>query len=214
MSRDWRWLVGLSAALLIAALCAGAYTRAAMPYYTLVARWMAAKQPWTILGMDVSRQPHRGAILRMVGTVREHNDDPLPAARLVAKLPVATVVESPLIFWSVLLLWPCANRRQRLLVPLTGVPLFLGLEAATTVCQLLNPLAYASAVLAGDSEPITLWERWSRFLEGGGRVALALVAALCAIALARTLEALGRHRREVGEGVPDPACHQDIQHEV
>jgi hypothetical protein len=65
---------------------------------------------------------------------------------------------------------------------------FVLLEAATTVCQLMNPLAYASAVLAGERDPLTAWECWSRFLEDGGRVGLAVVAAaLVAAGAARSM---------------------------
>jgi len=68
---------------------------------------------------------------------------------------------------------------------LVGIPVFLGLEAATTVCQLLSPLAYGSAVLTGDASPLTWWDRWSRFLENGRRIALAVTAATLAVAAAR-----------------------------
>lgn len=198
MLREWRWLIGVSAALVVGALVAESYARAAIPYYTLVARWIAAEHPWTIVSMDVSEHLGRGAILQMVSTVRAHIDDPAPAARLVAKLQVAAVVESPLIFWSVLLMWPCTEYRQRLLGLLTGIPVFLALEVATTVCQLLTPLAYASAVLAGKSVSVTLWEHWSRFLEEGGRVTVALVAALCTIALVGGIDRAAA--RSTGEG--------------
>ena len=41
----------------------------------------------------------------------------------------------------------------------------------------------ASAMLAGEIDPLTAWEQWSRFLESGGRFALELCAALLAVAL-------------------------------
>lgn len=179
--RERRWLLVIVVALGLGAFGAQSYARLAIPYYKFVARCIAAEHPWTIVSMEVAGQSGPGAILRMVGTVREHTYDLEPAALLISKLQVAAVVQSPLIFWTILLLWPLSTGRQRVTVLLVGVPVFLGLEAATTVCQLVNPLAYASAVLAGDPNPVTLWERWARFLEEGGRVALALGAALLTV---------------------------------
>jgi hypothetical protein len=132
----------------------------------------------------------RGALLRLTGTVRARADAGPPAAKLVSKLQVAAVVESPVVFWMLLILWPLRSGRERLWLLALGIPVFLFLETATTVCQLLNPLAYGSAVLAGNPNPVTSWERWSRFLEAGGRVVLAVAAALITI----TLVQLARHR--------------------
>jgi hypothetical protein len=58
---------------------------------------------------------------------------------------------------------------------------FLALEAATTGCQLLHSMAEASAILAGE-DPVTFWERWSRFLEAGGRFVLEVATALVTVA--------------------------------
>ena len=93
------------------------------------------------------------------------------------------MIEGPLIYWSLLLAWP-APWRLRAARLLLGIPLFLGLEAATTVCQLLNGFAETSAILAGAGDPVTAWERWSRFIESGGRDVLAVCAALLTIAVA------------------------------
>lgn len=184
MRRQWRWALAAVAALALGAVGAEAYATLAAPYYQIAARWIARGHPWDVVSIEVA--PSRsgpGKILRLTGTVRKHIDDSQPVGKLISKLQVATVVESPVIFWALLLLWPLPSHRERLLVLALGIPIFLGLETVTTVCQLLNPFAYGSAMLAGDPEPVTLWERWSRFIEAGGRVALAVTAALIAIAL-------------------------------
>ncbi|HEY4445722.1 MAG TPA: hypothetical protein VGN30_15680 [Steroidobacteraceae bacterium] len=184
MRREWRWGIAAVVALSIGAIGAEPYAKLAAPYYTVAARWIAEGRPWQVAGIDVA--PNRsgpGSVLRLTGFVRQRADDAQPAANLISKLQVAAVVESPLIFWTVLFLWPVASCRRRVALLALGVPVFLGLEGATTVCQLINPLAYGSAVLAGGSDPVTPWEHWSRFLEAGGRVALAVGAALLVVAI-------------------------------
>jgi hypothetical protein len=71
--------------------------------------------------------------------------------------------------------------RRRLLRLMLAIPVFLGLEVVTTTCQLLHPLAEASALLSGARDPVTMWEQWSRFLESGGLFAVEVTAALLAI---------------------------------
>ena len=93
------------------------------------------------------------------------------------------VIETPLVFWTLVLLWPARTARQRVWRVAAGLPLFLALEAVTTGCQLVHPLAEASALLAGEQDPITVWEYWSRFLEAGGRFGLEVAAALLAVGI-------------------------------
>jgi hypothetical protein len=125
---------------------------------------------------------------------------------------VAAVAQSPVLFWSVLLAWPTPRRRQRLQLLLLGIPLFLALEAATSVCQLLTPFADVSAALSGHAEQTSAWEYWSRFLEEGGRVVLGLGAALCVVVLCRWRppSAPGRGPQGRGAALP-PASDQDQQ---
>jgi hypothetical protein len=187
MRREWRWILVASAVLALGAIGAKPYATLAVRYYTVVARWMAGGHPtWDVVDVEVAPGTSgSGAIVRLRGTVREQTQDAAPAARLTSKLQAAVVVESPVVFWTVLLLWPLRSCRERLGLLVLGIPVFLCLEAATTVCQLLNPLAFASAVLAGQPDEITTWERWGRFLEGGGRPAVALAAALLNVTLIR-----------------------------
>lgn len=190
MRPETRWMLAAAAALVVGAIGARTYARLAAPYYQAVAQLIAEGRPWQIVNVEVASSPSSpGAILRLTGFVREFYGDAQPAARLVGKLQVAAVVESPVIFWTLLLLWPAYSYKQRFARLALGIPVFLSLEAATTVCQLLNPFGYASAVLAGERDPLTLWDRWSRFLEAGGRIAIALAAALMTIAV---IQLLGR----------------------
>jgi hypothetical protein len=178
-----RWGLGLACALVVGTWLAIPYARIAAPYYHAVAEIIAEGRPWDIGPVEVVPSVATpGSIVRLTGFVRHYWTDATPSARLVSKIQAATVIETPLIFWTVILLWPIQSWRRRLMCLLLGIPIFLGLEAATTVCQLLNALAYASAVLSGERDPLTLWERWSRFLESGGRPVLAFGAALITVA--------------------------------
>lgn len=187
MRRELGWGIAALAALALGAIGATSYARLAVPYYSVAARWIARGHPcWEVVDVDVAQGTSGpGAIVRLRGNVRERAEDRRPAVKLTSKLQVAAVVESPVVFWTLLLLWPLRSYRKRLWLLAVGIPVFLCLESATTVCQLLNSLAYGSAALAGHPDDITGWEQWSRFLEAGGRAALALAAALLAIALIR-----------------------------
>jgi hypothetical protein len=186
MRREARWALVAAAALAIGTIGAESYARLLTPYYVAVSRLIAHRHPWTITGVDIAKDTKGpGNVLRLKGLFRERESDPAPAGEIVSQLQVAAVAESPVIFWTVLAVWPVASVRRRLGILLLGIPVFLGLEAATTVCQLLSPFAYGSAVLAGDPNPLTWWDRWSHFLENGGRIALAVTAATLAVAAAR-----------------------------
>lgn len=197
MRREWR--VGLIAliALAAAAGCARYYAQLATPYYSGAARMLAQLYPWRVISLDtIYDSRSHTSVLFLKGAVFRSRDDARPAAVVVNRLQVGEVVETPLVFWGVLLLWPM-SRGQRWLALGVGIPLFLGLEVLTTVCQLLQPMAQASALLAGNNDPLTVWDRWSRFLEAGGRFVVEVVAALLTMALARTVRlSLNAHRTE------------------
>jgi len=180
---ELRWIAAAIMALSIGTVGARSYARVVIPYYRAVAEYLATGHSWEVVGIELqSSGSGPGAVMRLTGLVRAQPNDLRPSGRVVSKLQVAAVVELPIIFWTLMLVWPAASFRQRFLRVAIGAPVFLALEAATTVCQLLGPLAGMSHILAGDSDPLTSWEIWSRFLEAGGRIVLASTAALFAIA--------------------------------
>jgi hypothetical protein len=186
---ELRLLIVAAVALTAGALGAETYARLAIPYYSLIAHWVAAGHPWQIIGLEIAPgQSGPGALLRLKGALLGATGDGRPSAILISKLQVAAVVESPLIFWATLMLWPMRSYRQRLVLLGLGIPVFLCLEAATTVSQLLGPFADGTALMGGAVDPLTVWDRWSRFLEAGGRVALALCAAIFTISVVKALQ--------------------------
>jgi hypothetical protein len=192
MRSEYRWALAFTAGLGFAVLGAKPYARLAAPCYEAVASMLALGHPWDVVSVEVAEPPGNvGALLRLRGLVYESSASLTPSFRMTGKLQVAAAAQSPLIFWTVLVLWPAGTLRRRVTTLGLGLPAFVLLEAATTVCQLMNPLAYASAVLAGTRDPVTVWECWSRFLEDGGRAGLALVAAVLTAAAAARLGLAG-----------------------
>jgi hypothetical protein len=143
-----------------------------------VARWHAWKITQVVTVLDESTH---SSVVRLTGEVRRSRYDSQPAALIVSAVQVGEAIETPLVFWTVVLLWPAPSMRRRLLRLMLAIPVFLGLEVVTTTCQLLHPLAEASALLSGARDPVTMWEQWSRFLESGGLFAVEVTAALLAI---------------------------------
>jgi hypothetical protein len=172
--------------LMIGVTCAEPYARLAAPYYAVVDRFIAWGHPWEVTGVDVRRgKSNLTAELQLQANVFRYQGAPDRAARVVGRVQVGEVIETPLVFWTVLLLWPAASAQQRVIRMVVGIPAFLGLEAMTTATQLILPMAQASAILAGDSNPVTPWDLWSRFLEAGGQFVLALGFAILVAATTR-----------------------------
>jgi hypothetical protein len=92
-----------------------------------------------------------------------------------------------MVFWMLVLLWPATSMRQRLTRIAIGVPLFLTLEAITTAVQFIHVLPEVSGRLAGETDPLTLLERWSRILEAGGRYVVEVFFVLMTIAAANRM---------------------------
>jgi hypothetical protein len=184
------------AALAIGATLAQPYGRLVAPYYAAVDRLLAVGHPWTIVSVAVkpgSKSP--SAELQLVGDVRRSPQDPRVAGRIVSHVQVGEAVETPIVFWTLVLVWPASSMRQRWLSVAVGLPVFLCLEALTTGIQLMHSLAEVSAILAGEVNPLTLWERWSRFLEAGGRFVVEVAAALLTVAIVRIGRAPGTASR-------------------
>jgi len=201
MRAEWRWALLAVATLAIGAAGAEHYARFAAPYYARCATFLAEPYPWKVVNVRV--EPHHGNIgsaLLLTAEVRRHRADPSPAAVVLSRVSVGEVIETPLLFWMLLLAWPAKNARQRWYRLAVGIPAFLGLEVLTSVCQLLHPLAETSALLAGEPDPLTLWELWSRFLEGGGRFVVELTAAVLTVAAAAHLERAAAHSMPERDG--------------
>jgi hypothetical protein len=184
-----RWILAAALALTIGVACAEPYARLAAPYYAAVARLISLGHPWTIVSVAVkpgTKSP--SPELQLMGEVRRSPEDLRPAGRIISHVQVGEAVETPVVFWTLLLIWPANTMRQRLMRLAIGIPVFLGAEAHTTGVQLMHSMAEVSALLAGELNPLTLWERWSRFLEGGGQFVLACGFAVLVLASTKRSE--------------------------
>jgi hypothetical protein len=209
---EFRWTLSAAVALGVGVTFAKPYARLAAPYYGAVVRAIATGHPWEISSVDVKDGISRlSAELQLHAFVRRHAEDPNPAARVIGRVQVGEAVETPVVFWTILLAWPAASMRQRMVRVIAGVPAFLGLEAITTATQFILPMAQASAMLAGDNDPVTAWDRWSRFLEAGGQF---IVVCAAAFIIATLTDARRRRRGSFSRGpVSQPLC-QDCNEAV
>jgi len=187
MRRELGW-AGIAVAMLaVATGGAEGYARLAAPYYAAVARLMALGHPWQIVSVEVGPSAvGPGSVLVLVGDVRRHAGDARPSARVVARVHVGEAVETPAVFWTLLLLWPAVAFRRRLVRIAVGFPVFLGLEAITTGVALVHGVAEAADFLASGRDRLTLGEGWTRFLEAGGHFGIEVCAALLVIVLTQT----------------------------
>jgi len=187
MRREMRGLLVIAGALVLGVVGAEPYARAMAPYYDALARLVAVGPAWEVGSVAV--RPGRsglGAELTLEALVRNPDDLTGPHAQVRGRIQVGEVVETPIVYWTVLLLWPATTLRSRLVRLALGVPGFLLVEALTTGSQLLLPMAQASAVLRGQVA-LTPWDHWSHFLEAGGQFVLAC-------GLAGVIGALGTRR--------------------
>jgi len=196
MRPDIRFGLMAAAALALGVGCAEPYARLAAPYYAFVDELLATGHPWEIAGVAVAPGKTRfTAELQLRGYVRRSMSAANRAARVVGRVQVGEVIETPLVFWTLLLGWPAATLRQRARRLAIGIPVFFGVEALTTGTQLMLPMAQASAILAGHPDP-TAWDHWSRFLESGGQFVIDCVAAMLIAA------GPGRHARLTAASMP------------
>jgi len=204
MRRERGWMLAALLGLGLGAVGADSYARMAAPFYLAAARVISVLQPWEIVTVEVRpAKSSPGAELRLIGTVRRHSSDARPSATVVSHVQVGESVETPVVFWLLVLAWPVRSGRERLVRIALGIPLFLLLASATTVYQLTYGLADASAALAGDQSPLMLWDRWSRILEAGGRFTLEVAAALLIIWSAARVLSTGRTAMNVLAGDTD-----------
>lgn len=184
MRDELRWALAALAALGAGLMLAQSYARLAAPYYAAVDRLIAIGHPWDITSVEVKPGPSKlSAEVQLQAFVRRGKQDLHPSARVIGRVQIGEVIETPVVFWTVVLMWPAVSTRMRLLRVLVAIPAFMALEALTTGAQLILPMAQGSAILAGNDPPFTLWDRWSQFLEAGGQFVLVLCGAimLCSI---------------------------------
>lgn len=187
MRPELRWAIAAAVALAVGATLAAPIARLLTPLDELEARALSLGHPWTITSVDLGLSKSKlSEELQLRGLVRRQREDAYPSAQVVGRVQVGEVAETPLVFWTLLLTWPVASMRRQLVRASCGVPIYCLVEGATTAAQLVLPMAQASAILAGNRDPITAWDHWSRFLEAGGQFAVAAAAALLTIGLTRT----------------------------
>ena len=188
MRPEFRWAFAAVVALGVGVTCAEPYARLAVPYYRGIVRLIATGHPWEVLSVEVGPGKSNLRIeLQVRAYVRRHREDLRPSAKVIGRVQVGEVIETPIVFWTLLLVWPARSIRQRLTRLLVGVPIFFGLEAMTTATQLILPMAQASAILAGDNDAVTGWDLWSRFLEAGGQFVLICGGAMMAVSIAQRM---------------------------
>lgn len=162
--------------------------RMLVPWYTVASRAWSTGQAWRVESVGLrARGTGLGEEMQLHGQVARSRGDAEAAGLAVAHLQLGRVVVTPLIYWAIVACWPALSWGQRCWRMALGVPVYLALEGVTTAAQLVAPMAQASALLAGESDPMTLWLRWSNFLEAGGQFAVDITAGLATIVLAQVL---------------------------
>jgi hypothetical protein len=186
----------LVVALLLAGAALGAahYGELMSPFYAVAAQTLGETSGWQVVSADVRASKHGPG--RVVALTAEFYAEPAgtphgatPAARVVSEVQVGAVAEGPVVLLAILSLWPLAAGVRRRRLWLAGLPALLVLELLTTVPQLMHAMPAVAAMAAGAGDRVTLLDRWSEFIEGGGRFALACTLAVLTASLA------GRARR-------------------
>lgn len=127
MRPEVRWGLTAILALGLGVMLAKPYARLAAPYYGAIARLIAVHHPWEVTTVEVAAGTSGlGAELRLEGHVRRHREDQIPAARVIGRVQVGEVIETPLLFWALLLMWPARSPAQRIARLGIGVPVGWG----------------------------------------------------------------------------------------
>ena len=205
MRPEFRWGLAAAAALALGVACAEPYARLAAPFYAMVDRRITLHRPWAITSIDV--RPGKTPLtaeLQLRADVFRYQGAPNRAAQVIGRVQVGEVIETPVVFWTLLLMLPAASLRQRVIRLVLGIPIFFALEAVTTSAQLILPMAQASAILAGGPQLVTPWDRWSRFLEGGGQFVLAAGFAILVASMTQRISGSPK------AAIPQDASRQDM----
>jgi len=181
MRLEIRWALVAVVVLGIGATFAESYAKVMAPYYRTTAVLLSVGRPWEVTSVAVRpAKSGRSLELQLHGLIRRHTEDTRPSALAIGRLQIGEVVETPVVFWALVLLWPAESTRRRVVRVAVALPAFLLAEAITTTPHLVEAMAMASATLAGDPDPAWFW--WTRFLEAGGHFVVTVALALIVVA--------------------------------
>lgn len=102
-----------------------------------------------------------------------------PETVVSVSMLLADALKHPIILGLAVLVWPGLNLRQRAERLLISLP-FIALLELTDIPLTLASLAYDAIArsVSSEGDPTALLVHWSKFLDGGGRIALSIAAAV------------------------------------
>ena len=100
------------------------------------------------------------------------------------------VYQGGILMLGILIAWPATGRSRYLLRLALALPMLLALSMLDVPFVLASEL-YASLLELAAPDSFSLLGAWKEFLEGGGRLALAILAAYAVIALAESGQSRG-----------------------
>lgn len=111
-----------------------------------------------------------------------------PGGNLSCSTLAGHAVQHPLLMLSLLLAWPARNSGQRIALLAMAAPLLLAVEMLDVPLVLLgsNEDLLLANIAPGTASMLVVW---MNFMNGGGRLALSIAAALAAAGLVRMLAA-------------------------
>jgi hypothetical protein len=148
-----------------------------VPQFRILAIGMGSGGSDTVLGVEAGPAP----VVMIAGKLL-----PLaPQSRFQATTLAGHVLQPVVLLLAILMAWPQSQRWRYamrlaiglpllLLLPMLDVPLVLAAELEATLIELGRPGAFSAL------------DAWKDFLEGGGRLAVPIVAAGACVALANT----------------------------
>jgi hypothetical protein len=109
----------------------------------------------------------------------------------------------PIVMLSVLLAWPVSRFRNRLYILLLALPFLFLLEMADVPVLLAVRCMESFNSLAAPKSALGIGSFWVSFLHTGGRQALSVISACCAVGLFHAIKFWGDQRKLSGkEGKP------------
>lgn len=173
-----RLLIGLPLLLWLAWSHGAAIAQCLLPLFRVVLGW--AVSHLGVLRLDIAFQApqYQFAAVVTVDKLTQLNAQLLPVgAVLRASAPVYAALVPLLMVVTVALAWKGLSLRARLLRLLSSLPFVLILEMVDVPIVLAIELTESVWAVGSTLPP---WVGWSVFMDGGGRYALAIAAALMA----------------------------------